>query len=206
MPLVDREIRAKIFPRMIHPDRGPTFSEGVNGPGLISFGLSSAGYDFRLAEKILAFTDIHSVTIDPKKIDRRIFVPLEVQETEHVYAGKNGPTRRAERYVTIPPHGYVLAETVEWLDVPDDIHVIVVGKSTYARSGIIVNCTPLEPGWRGITTLEIGNVSDAPARLYIGEGIAQAMFFPLAELPEKLYGSRSGRYQNQAGLELPKVT
>lgn len=211
MPLTDEQIRQHIGPRMWCPKRNEsTFAEGRSGPGLISYGVSSAGYDFRLGEKVLAFTDVHSVTIDPKKIDPRVFVPLEVQEATRLVTVDKLAVPQKERYVTIPPHGYVLAETVEYLEVPDDIIVVVLGKSTYARSGIIVNCTPLEPGWRGVTTLEIGNVSDAPARIYVGEGIAQALFFPLREwgeikaaIPRKLYGQRSKRYQDQPGLTLP---
>lgn len=209
MPLVDHQIRERIKPRMFCPTRQrDTFTEGISGPGVISYGLSSCGYDFRLAETVKAFTSVHSVKINPKRIDpARTFAQLTPSERRESYHSPKhgGGFERDEKVVVIPARGYVLAETVEYLHVPDDVVVIVIGKSTYARSGIIVNCTPLEPGWKGITTLEIGNLNDSPAELYVGEGIAQALFFPLAEVPRMLYGARSGRYQDQPGLTLPTV-
>jgi len=208
MPLTDRQIREVMAPRM----RG-TFREGTGGKGLISCGLTSAGYDFRLAQTVKLYRRPRRTffdrlfrrplaVIDPKNIDPKLFVTLPLE-----FSGPcTGNYWTNSRFVTLPPYGYALAETVEYVDIPDDLEIIVVGKSTYARSGIIVNCTPLEPGWRGVTTLEIANATPLPARLYIGEGIAQAKFYRLDEKPEKTYeGKGFGKYQDQTGLTLPTV-
>lgn len=214
MPLVDRQIREIMAPRM----RG-TFKEGTGGKGLISCGLTSAGYDFRLASDVKVYTcparswfarlsdwffrrERPLPLIDPKNIDPRLFRSLRLQwETVAV-----GDKLVHNTFVELPAYGYALAETVEYLDIPDDLEVIVVGKSTYARSGIVVNCTPLEPGWRGVTTLEIANTTCLPARLYVGEGIAQAKFYRLDERPEKTYGEKGfAQYQDQKGLTLPRA-
>jgi dCTP deaminase len=208
MPLTDREIRARVAPFM-----RDTFSEGVSGPGIISYGVSSMGYDFRLGERVKLFTNAHSPVIDPLDFDPKALVDLVPSSVTRRYPHPDRPGEEIEReyrYVTVPPGGYILAETVEYLEVPRDVIVVVLGKSTYARSALIVNCTPLEPGWRGYTTLEIGNFSDSPARYYLGMGIAQALFFSGNEwegsrLPGKVYGERSKRYQDQGGLTLPTV-
>lgn len=206
MLLSDRTIRTEIAPRMVDPDGVATFSEGVSGKGLISWGLSSAGYDFRLGRKVLAFHDLYSPIIDPVDINATAFSPLPISHARRSFLTRNDPPiEREYEYVTIPPRGYILGETIEYLDVPSDVLVIVVGKSTYARSGIIVNCTPLEPGWRGRVTLEIGNLSSCPARVYVGMGIAQALFHRIDREPERVYGTRSMRYQDQPGLVLPTV-
>lgn len=212
MILVDFQIRERIAPRMKHPNESETtFSEGVSGPGVISYGLSSAGYDFRLGRDIRVFTN-HDVTmIDPLQIDPRAFAPLVLRRRVEL-AGvrakiKSKKVKGGEplEYVVIPPNGYILGETVEYLDVPPNILVTVLGKSTYARCGVVVNCTPLEPGWRGRTTLEIGNLSNVPAVVYIGMGIAQALFHRLDAIPEKTYAKKGGKYQDQTGLTLPIV-
>lgn len=208
MPLVDRQIRQVMSPRM-----RDTFREGKGGKGLISCGVTSAGYDFRLASVVKLYRRPRRSlfdrllrrplpVIDPKNIDPRLFFTLPI-EREMTYFGN----RLVEnRFVTLPPYGYALAETMEYVDIPDDLEIIVVGKSTYARSGIIVNCKPLEPGWRGVTTLEIANTTPLPARLYVGEGIAQAKFYRLDERPEKTYDEKGfAQYQDQKGLTLPRA-
>lgn len=209
-----------LAPRMIDPKTGrSTFIEGVSEPGVISYGLTTAGYDFRLGEDVRLFVG-RSFTlreldcdredtepcciIDPKRFDPRLLVPLKV----HSYQWAP-PARRemlTERYVILPAHGYALAETVEWLDVPRNVDITVLGKSTYARSGIVINATPLEAGWSGRTTLEIANVSDIPAKLYVGEGIAQAKFTQLDHLPDVTYDQKNAaKYQNQIGLTPARV-
>ncbi len=210
MPLCDRQIIDEIAPKMFKPgERATTFSPTVSGRGIISYGLTSAGYDFRLGEKVKVFSNAHSPVIDPLDIDPRAFVDLVPTSFTKVWPnplGANHPDIvREYRYVVIPPNGYILGETVEYLEVPRDIIVVVLGKSTYARSGILVNCTPLEPGWRGRTTLEIANVSNVPAKVYLDMGIAQALFFRLEERPLAAYDQKAGKYQDQPGLMLPNA-
>lgn len=213
MPLVDRQIREIMKPRM-----RDTFQEGNGGPGLISHGLTSAGYDFRLAPNVRLYQppkrwldwlfSRKPARIDPKNIDPRLLRQMKVDTEFEFFPNRTsgGMVGIWSNFVTLPPYGYALAETIEYLDIPDDLEIIVVGKSTYARSGIIVNCTPLEPGWRGVTTLEISNATPLPARLYVNEGIAQAKFYKLDERPEKTYEDKGfGKYQDQKGLTLPRV-
>lgn len=211
MLLADWQIRKEIAPGMTAPgERASTFSEGVSGPGIISYGLSSAGYDFRLGDDIRVFTNHDTTVIDPLALDPRAFAELKPRTRKadggtkaRILKKKTG--RTVLEYVVIPPNGYILGETVEYLRVPETVLVVVLGKSTYARCGIVVNCTPLEPGWRGRTTLEIGNLSNVPAVVYIGMGIAQALFFRIDGVPEKTYAAKGGKYQDQAGLTLPKA-
>ncbi len=183
------------------PVRMKPFDLGTKRAGYISSGLSSAGYDFSLGDTFRLFSNANCSIIDPLDFDEKALVPLDLHE-EH-RTTKEGVSFVA-RYVIMPPHSYLLAETVEWLDIPPDILIVLLGKSTYARSGIIVNCTPLEPGWRGRVTLEIANVTPIPAKLYAGMGIAQGLFFRTTAPAEKPYGERSGRYQDQTGLTPPK--
>lgn len=197
MQLCDRDIRRLIAPRM------KDFVEGTSGKGVISFGLTSGGYDFRLGETVKLFTNDHCATVDPLDIDPKCFVPLQIATTCREYEA--GKFTRTHRYVTLPGKSYALAETVEWIDVPKDIQVTLIGKSTYARCGVILNCTPLEPGWRGRVTLEIENAGPSPVRLYVGMGIAQAEFKQLTGVPEKDYATRGGKYQDQDGLTLPRA-
>jgi len=155
--------------------------------GNISYGLSSYGYDIRVAPEFKIFTNVHNVIVDPKNFDDRSFV--DVNETECL----------------IPPNSFALARTEEYFRIPRDVLVLCVGKSTYARCGIIVNVTPLEPTWSGFLTLEISNTTPLPAKIYGGEGIAQLLFFQGDQEPSMAYEDRQGKYQDQVGVTLPKL-
>lgn len=177
--LSDRQIRER---GCIRP-----LIDGQKSDGIISYGLSSYGYDIRVDRKFkLADSEMYGI-IDPKRFNERLFVDIEADEC------------------VIPPHGFVLAESVEIVDVPRDTIVVCVGKSTYARCGIIVNVTPLEPEWCGRITLEISNTTPLPAKIYAGEGIAQLLFLRGDSVCETSYADRKGRYQGQEGLTLPFV-
>lgn len=154
--------------------------------GAISYGLSSFGYDIRVGDEYKVFTDVYSVVVDPKNFDPRSFVDIKAD------------------HCIIPPHSFALAATMEYFRIPADTLVVCVGKSTYARCGIIVNVTPLEPEWCGYLTLEISNTTPLPAKIYSGEGLAQLLFFQGDEVPEVTYASRHGKYQDQRGVTLPK--
>ena len=155
--------------------------------GVISYGLSSYGYDVRIADDFKIFTNINSTIVDPKHFDPRSFVDL-----------------RADVCI-IPPNSFALARTVEYFRIPRDVLVVCLGKSSYARCGIIVNVTPLEPEWEGIVTLEVSNTTPLPARIYAGEGIAQMLFFQSDEPCEVSYADKKGKYQGQQGLTLPRL-
>jgi dCTP deaminase len=163
------------------------FEAGQVKDGNISYGLSSYGYDIRVAPEFKVFTNVHNVLVDPKNFDDRSFVDVNAKEC------------------IIPPNSFALARTEEYFRVPRDTLVICVGKSTYARCGIIVNVTPLEPTWEGYLTLEISNTTPLPAKIYAGEGIAQLLFFQGDEEPEIAYADRNGKYMNQQGVTLPKL-
>ena len=154
--------------------------------GNISYGLSSYGYDIRVAPEFKVFTNVHNVVVDPKDFDDRSFVDVNAKEC------------------IIPPNSFALARTEEYFRVPRDV-LVCVGKSTYARCGIIVNVTPLEPTWCGHLTLEISNTTPLPAKIYAGEGIAQLLFFQGDEMPQVAYADRKGKYMNQRGVTLPKL-
>ena len=153
----------------------------------ISYGLSSFGYDARVSNEFKIFTDIDSAVVDPKNFKQNSFVSRKGKEC------------------IIPPNSFVLASTVEYFKIPNDILVICLGKSTYARCGIIVNVTPLEPGWEGHVTLEFSNTSPLPAKIYANEGAAQFIFMQGNEKPEITYAQRDGKYMKQKGVTLPKV-
>tara|TARA_B110001452_G_scaffold47851_1_gene36583 strand:+ start:168 stop:722 length:555 start_codon:yes stop_codon:yes gene_type:complete len=155
--------------------------------GKISYGLSSFGYDARVSEEFKIFTNVNSEIVDPKNFKSTNFVT------------KNGPI------CVIPPNSFALARTVEHFKIPKDILVICLGKSTYARCGIIVNVTPLEPGWEGYVTLEFSNTTPLPAKIYANEGVAQFIFLKGNETPEVTYADRDGKYMGQTGVTLPKV-
>jgi|TARA_B110000116_G_C16800073_1_gene569674 dCTP deaminase len=155
--------------------------------GNISYGLSSYGYDIRVAPEFKVFTNLHNVIVDPKKFDDRSFVDVNTKEC------------------IIPPNSFALARTEEFFRIPRDVLVVCVGKSTYARCGIIVNVTPLEPTWCGYLTLEISNTTPLPAKIYGGEGIAQLLFLEGDQEPMVAYADRNGKYQNQEGVTLPKL-
>ncbi|GIW81849.1 MAG: dCTP deaminase [Gemmatales bacterium] len=161
--------------------------ESTHVKGTISYGVSSYGYDVRVGRRFKVFTNVHSAIVDPKNFDDRSFVNIEGD------------------YCLIPPNSFALAETVEYLEIPRDIIAICVGKSTYARCGIIVNVTPLEPEWRGKITLEISNTTPLPAKIYANEGIAQIIFLRGEKVCHRSYADKNGKYQDQKGLTLPFV-
>jgi dCTP deaminase len=167
---------------MIHP-----FEDKQVRVGKISYGLSSFGYDARVSEEFKIFTNVNSEIVDPKDFKSTNFVT------------KNGPV------CIIPPNSFALARTVERFKIPKDILVICLGKSTYARCGIIVNVTPLEPGWEGYVTLEFSNTTPLPAKIYANEGVAQFIFLKGNETPKVTYADRNGKYMGQTGVTLPKV-
>lgn len=155
--------------------------------GVISFGLSSYGYDVRLADEFKIFTNVYSAVVDPKAFDPRSLVDFR------------GPV------CVIPPNSFVLGRTVEYFKVPKNILTVCLGKSTYARCGIIVNVTPFEPGWEGHATIEISNTTPLPARVYANEGIAQVIFFEADEVCEVSYADKKGKYQSQTEITLPRL-
>ncbi|HEX9887752.1 MAG TPA: dCTP deaminase [Longimicrobiales bacterium] len=168
--------------RMIEP-----FEPGQVRDGVISYGLSSYGYDIRVAPDFKVFTNVHHVVVDPKNFDDRSFVDIHAPEC------------------IIPPNSFALARTEEYFRIPRNVLVLCVGKSTYARCGIIVNVTPLEPTWEGHLTLEISNTTPLPAKIYGGEGIAQLLFLEGDEEPSIAYADRKGKYQSQTGVTLPRL-
>jgi len=153
----------------------------------ISFGLSSYGYDARVSNEFKIFTNVNSEIVDPKNFKASNFVTKNVSEC------------------IIPPNSFVLASTVEYFKIPKDVLVVCLGKSTYARCGIIVNVTPLEPGWEGHVTLEFSNTTPLPAKIYANEGVAQFIFLKGNETPETTYSDRNGKYMGQTGVTLPKI-
>ena len=158
----------------------------VDGCSVISYGLSSYGYDIRLATEFKIFTNIKSTIVDPKNFSRDSFVDVTGD------------------LCIIPPNSFVLGRTVEYFKIPRSVLVICLGKSTYARCGIIVNVTPLEPEWEGHITLEFSNTTNLPAKLYANEGVAQLVFLESDELCRVSYRDRQGKYQGQLGVTLPK--
>ena len=155
--------------------------------GKISYGLSSFGYDARVSNIFKIFTNVNSGIVDPKKFKKESFVTKKGNEC------------------LIPPNSFALASTVEYFKIPEDVLVICLGKSTYARCGIIVNVTPLEPGWEGHVTLEFSNTTPLPAKIYANEGVAQFIFIRGNEKPIISYAKRKGKYMKQKGVTLPKV-
>jgi dCTP deaminase len=155
--------------------------------GGISYGLSSYGYDIRIADEFKIFTNINTTIVDPKRFDPRSFVD---------YQGE---------VAVIPPNSFALGRSVEYFKIPRNVLTICVGKSTYARCGIITNVTPFEPEWEGYVTLEISNTTPLPAKIYANEGIAQVLFFESDEICETSYADRQGKYQGQQGIVLPTV-
>ena len=181
--LSDKNIRTlAIEEGMISP-----FEDKQVREGKISYGLSSYGYDARVSEEFKIFTNVNSEIVDPKNFKSTNFVT------------KNGTE------CIIPPNSFALARTVEKFKIPKDILVICLGKSTYARCGIIVNVTPLEPGWEGYVTLEFSNTTPLPAKVYANEGVAQFIFLKGKETPEVTYADRKGKYMGQTGVTLPKI-
>ena len=179
----DRWIRKRVREeRMIEP-----FAEGQVRDGVISYGVSSYGYDIRVADEFKIFTNVFSAVVDPKNFDPKSMIDFR------------GPV------CVIPPNSFALARTVEYFRIPRDVLTVCVGKSTYARCGIIVNVTPFEPEWEGYVTLEISNTTPLPARIYANEGIAQVLFFQADEVCEISYADKKGKYQGQLEIVLPKL-
>ena len=163
------------------------FVEGQVREGVVSYGVSSYGYDIRVADEFKVFTNINTTLIDPKSFDTRSFVDLKAP------------------VCIVPPNSFALARTVEYFRIPRDVLTVCLGKSTYARCGIIVNVTPFEPEWEGTATLEISNTTPLPAKIYANEGIAQVLFFQSDEPCLTSYADKKGKYQAQKLVTLPKI-
>ena len=163
------------------------FNEKQVREGVISYGLSSFGYDLRVADEFKIFTNVNSSVVDPKHFDSKSFVDVQTD------------------VCIVPPNSFALARSVEYFKIPRDVLTICVGKSTYARCGIIVNVTPFEPEWEGFVTLEISNTTPLPAKIYANEGLCQILFFQSDEPCETSYKDKKGKYQGQKGIVLPKL-
>ncbi|HLS17430.1 MAG TPA: dCTP deaminase [Paenalcaligenes sp.] len=182
----DRWIRERAAKGMIEPFEAGQVRE-VDGQRIVSYGTSSYGYDVRCAREFKIFTNINSSIVDPKNFDENSFVDFEGD------------------ICIIPPNSFVLARTMEYFRIPRDVLTICLGKSTYARCGIIVNVTPLEPEWEGYVTLEFSNTTPLPAKIYAGEGCAQMLFIGGDQECEVSYRDRGGKYQGQTGVTLPRT-
>jgi len=167
---------------MIEPFEDRQVREGV-----VSYGLSSYGYDIRVADEFKVFTNVYNTVVDPKRFDPQSFVDIK------------------GAYCIVPPNSFALARTIEYFRIPRDVLTVCLGKSTYARCGIIVNVTPLEPEWEGHVTIEISNTTPLPAKIYSNEGIAQVLFFQSDEACEVSYKDKAGKYQQQRGVTLPRI-
>ena len=178
--------RMAVEHKMIEP-----FADGQvrekNGRKLVSFGLSSYGYDLRVAEEFKVFTNVYNSIVDPKNFRADAFVDIK------------GET------CIIPPNSFALARSVEYFRIPRNVLTLCIGKSTYARCGIIVNVTPFEPEWEGFVTLEISNTTPLPAKIYAGEGLAQVLFFTAQEVCEVSYADRKGKYMRQMEITCPTI-
>jgi dCTP deaminase len=168
--------------RLIEP-----FEEGQVRKGVVSYGVSSYGYDTRVSDEFKIFTNVNSSIVDPKDFDPASFVDVK------------------RDVCIVPPNSFALAHTVEYFRMPRNVLAICLGKSTYARCGIIVNVTPFEPGWEGYVTIEISNTTPLPAKIYANEGIAQVIFFEADEECAVSYADRAGKYQKQTGVTLPRI-
>ena len=163
------------------------FVDGQVSQGVVSYGVSSYGYDIRVADEFKVFTNINNTVIDPKNFDPRSFVDIKSD------------------VCIVPPNSFALAHTIEYFRIPRNVLTICLGKSTYARCGIIVNVTPFEPEWEGTVTLEISNTTPLPAKIYANEGIAQVLFFESDDVCERSYADKKGKYLKQRGVTLPKI-
>ena len=174
---------------LIHPFQDGQVKEAPGtGRRLVSFGLSSYGYDIRVADEFKIFTNVLNSIVDPKKFDENSFVNIKTSDV-----------------CIVPPNSFALARSVEYFKIPRDVLTICLGKSTYARCGIIVNVTPFEPEWEGHVTLEISNTTPLPAKIYANEGIAQVIFFKAEEMCEVSYADRKGKYMKQTGITIPRM-
>ena len=179
----DRWIRRMALEKgMIEP-----FEERQVRQGAISYGLSSYGYDLRIADTFKIFTNVYNTVVDPKDFDPRSFVDFQ------------------GNVCIIPPNSFALGKSVEYFRIPRNVITLTLGKSTYARCGIITNVTPFEPEWEGYVTLEISNTTPLPAKVYANEGISQVLFFQSDEVCETSYADKKGKYQKQQGLTLPRL-
>ena len=163
------------------------FADASHRPGVVSYGLTSYGYDVRVGRHFKVFTNVYGAVVDPKNFSPAAFIDIEADSC------------------IIPPNSFALAETIEYFEIPRDILAVCLGKSTYARCGILVNITPLEPEWRGRVTIEISNTTPLPAKIYAGEGIAQILFLRAEAVCQTSYADKKGKYQDQKGLTLPFV-
>ena len=173
--------------QMLDPFVDGQIKKNAKGEGAISYGLSSYGYDVRCSDEFKVFTNIHSATVDPKNFDDKSFVDIKSD------------------VCIIPPNSFALARTVEYLKIPRNVLTICLGKSTYARCGIIVNVTPHEPEWEGHVTLEFSNTTTLSAKIYANEGVAQFLFFESDEECETSYADRAGKYMKQRGVTVPRL-
>ena len=180
----DKWIRKMAKQGMIEPFE-PDQVRYVGGERIVSYGTSSYGYDVRCSSEFKVFTNIHSSIVDPKNFDPKSFVDIDAD------------------VCVIPPNSFALAHTIEYFRIPRNVLTICLGKSTYARCGIIVNVTPLEPEWEGQVTLEFSNTTNLPAKIYANEGVAQMLFLESDEVCETSYRDRGGKYQGQRGVTLP---
>ncbi|CAK8163452.1 dCTP deaminase [Candidatus Xenohaliotis californiensis] len=182
MPVMSDNWIKKQHNSMINP-----FFEQKKRTGVVSYGLSSYGYDARVGNKFKIFTNTHSSIIDPKNFDNKNFISIETD------------------VCTIPPNSFALASTIEYFKIPRNVLVICLGKSTYARCGIVINVTPLEPEWEGHVTIEISNTTPLPAKIYANEGICQCIFIQGDKPCAKSYADNNGKYMKQQGITLPKI-
>ena len=171
---------------MIEPFVDGQIKTNAQGGRAISYGLSSYGYDLRVSNEFKVFTNVYGSVVDPKAFDDRSFVDMETD------------------VCVVPPNSFALARSVEYFRIPREVLTICVGKSTYARCGIIVNVTPFEPEWEGHVTLKISNTTPLPARIYANEGLAQVVFFLASEVCETSYADRAGKYMHQRGITIPR--
>ena len=172
---------------MIEPFVDGQIKKTDDGSRLISYGLSSYGYDLRVSSEFKVFTNVFNTVVDPKGFDDRSFVDIDTD------------------ICIVPPNSFALARSVEYFRIPREVLTICVGKSTYARCGIIVNVTPFEPEWEGHVTLEISNTTPLPAKIYANEGLAQVVFFEASDICETSYADRAGKYMKQTGITIPRM-
>ena len=172
---------------MIEPFVDGQIKQNEDGSRVVSYGLSSYGYDLRVSDEFKVFTNVFNTMIDPKAFDEKSFVDMQTDTC------------------IVPPNSFALARSVEYFRIPREVLTICVGKSTYARCGIIVNVTPFEPEWEGHVTLEISNTTPLPARIYANEGLAQVVFFLADDICETSYADREGKYMRQRGITIPRL-
>jgi dCTP deaminase len=170
---------------MIEPFVADQVRHNESGEKVISYGLSSYGYDLRVSDEFMVFTNLYNTLVDPKNFNKNAFVSIQSNEC------------------IIPPNSFALAKSVEYFRIPRDVLTVCIGKSTYARCGIIVNVTPFEPEWEGYVTLEISNTTPLPAKIYANEGLAQVLFYRGAEVCTTSYADRAGKYMGQVNITLP---